>query len=455
MNALLQLLGFVALSFCSVFLAENVLDAENGVGYHFLGGAGVLALALLMLGARFGCIKRIKKSMLLAATFLAYFIIKLLIDVDDYEKIRAYTIGTSGGIVFSLLFGLMVSFIISDICMRTKRESKLIGLSYILSYSALVMILFAYAFKEHYLNVREDLFLVQDRVIYQRPGDFLFMQFMISSVMIVLAKFFSNSLGVVEKLVLNLFGLIIYISTALIMMMLSQLIGSNSGFAAIGGLTFVTLVYYSISGNVKFKRGALSYKFKNILLGSVGKILCRHAFVVVIAFIVVGFVVLSYLPIDISSFRIVGFGKGVSTSITSRVGIFKNNFVDQFAYNPIFGNIEVQIATTGEDGTYVHSLLSILTHLGLVGFLIFLALLTAIYFELIGTSSTGESYYDNRPLAFFRLMVLAAVIVFALVSAFFTWMPLWFSVGLFGISLANNRRLTTNNASKVINCGAG
>ena len=172
----------------------------------------------------------------------------------------------------------------------------------------------------------------------------------------------------------------------------------------------------------------------------------RNILYVVLTLCVLFVAVLSLINsfgLELDSFRVLGFGSGESSSINSRIDIFKNNFLIQLNYNPLFGNTMVDTLTTGE-GSYVHSLLSLLTHLGIVGFLIFTSLVFFIYKELGSSENHTDVLYGNRKFALYRFLMLSLILFFALISSSYIWMPIWFSIGLFGAGFSAGRSTTSN-----------
>lgn len=101
-------------------------------------------------------------------------------------------------------------------------------------------------------------------------------------------------------------------------------------------------------------------------------------------------------------------------SIASRLEILSDCAGRQFALGPIAGDLAAEFKTCG-DGHYLHSLLSIQTHLGLIGSLSFGL---AVFWGLF--TLWREPAY--------RLLRLPALLVLGvgLIGAYFTWMPFWF-----------------------------
>jgi hypothetical protein len=105
-------------------------------------------------------------------------------------------------------------------------------------------------------------------------------------------------------------------------------------------------------------------------------------------------------------------------SIASRLEILDGCAGQQFALGPLAGDLAAEFKTCG-DGHYLHSLMSIQTHLGLVGTCLFLVpLLRAVYLV--------RARADYEPVG----PVLTILLLTGLVAAHFTWMPFWFVMGL-------------------------
>jgi hypothetical protein len=104
-------------------------------------------------------------------------------------------------------------------------------------------------------------------------------------------------------------------------------------------------------------------------------------------------------------------------SIASRLEILSDCAGRQFALNPWFGDLAAEFKTCG-DGHYLHSLLSIQTHLGLVG--------TASFLLAVGWGLHG--LWCDAARRSLRIPVLLVLGV-GLIGAYFTWMPFWFVLG--------------------------
>src|SRR5690606_15421763 len=102
----------VGIVFTLLFLVSNIRIAGGGVGYAYLVAPVVCAAGIVV--TRPNPIRAIivPQSSAFLLAFLAYFLLRLLLDVPDFEEIKSYTIGTSGGLVFALLLGTTVSILL-------------------------------------------------------------------------------------------------------------------------------------------------------------------------------------------------------------------------------------------------------------------------------------------------------------------------------------------------------
>ena len=353
---------------------------------------------------------------------------------------KAITIGTSGGIVFALIIGFMYSFILSELFLLIYSSKKLYNLSILLFISLLIFstYLIVDALLYNMSHLRTDVFLIKGDVDnYQRPGAFM----LIYCITLV-------SLAMIHSIVSNKFRFSTFLisffisSIGFLMMLYSQLIGTNSGLVTI----FSVLVVMYIVKLTYLNKNNFNAKLtiKNIIFGKIGRLYLVYSIVLlVITSIILSFIMYSY-DIDISSFRIFGFGNEGFTSVNSRIEIFKNNFIEQWSYNPLFGNTIIEKLTTGE-GSYVHSLLSLLTHLGIIGFCLFIVVIIAIYSEIVKTINNTSDIYQNRQYGLYRILVLTTILFFAIISAFYSWMPLWFTIGFVGVGLHMKNTKKVNN----------
>lgn len=415
-----------------LFLLANVRTTDSGVGYTYLLFGTVCAGILILTVENVLYDVHVYVSALYLLAFLGYFLFKLLLDVPDFAEIKALTIGTSGGLIFALLLGILVAVFAATI--HELREMGFRDNVLATIFLLFCVLLFADVLIAQLAYVREDLFLIDvDRRRYQRPGNFIIISTMIVSIVLSSDRIWLPGARPILR-VIGWINMVVYSTAIGILLITSQLIGSNTGFAVsivIGGATLLwcwrpTFLRTRWSGHI-LERRIVSL---TMLRKSIPTFLWR-AVVMTILLIVAVALVLSFTQLEPEQFRIFGFAEGRfgGDSIASRLRILSNNFITQFAHSPVFGNMRADDLTTGP-GTYAHSLVSLLSHLGIVGTLLFLAYVTRVFREIGSTETYLWSYFRNVDIGMFRFMVLGIIAAFALIATFFTWMPLWFALGV-------------------------
>jgi uncharacterized protein (DUF983 family) len=290
-------------------------------------------------------------------------------------------------------------------------------------------------YSAHLALVRHDIFLVDagDRS-YQRPGNFTVMVSLLISFFLAHVQQNRSSRTSWFKMLFAV-NATVYMVTALVLMVTSQLVGSNTGFVVTFFVTIATLVWLwrpniavlTWSAVLSKRRISVISVFRNSMPTFV-----IAGLVLSIASLGVGMLILHLTNLELHHFRIFGYSDASigGNSLVSRFRMLSNNFLTQFEFNPMFGNLRVDELTTGK-GTYAHSLISTLSHLGLLGTFFLAVYFFAIYRDLKRTGfSQGGARYGNLDIGLFRMIFLILVISFALIATFFTWMPLWFALGL-------------------------
>jgi len=412
----------------SLFINSNLGSLGAGSGYGFLAIALICFVAMIVLPGELSHLIRIKKSTLFFLAFIAYFGVKFFFESEDPDQTKQILVGTTGGVIFAIGIGFMCGHAFSTIYeLRFRVSTSQIVVVGGFVYFLLVLFLSWGALQNHLGQVRGDLFLIEEQEgFYQRAGALACMQVMlvVSLATILFASF--RRIGLTPAVLI----IPIILVTGALTSLMSQLIGSNSGMVTSVAFIFifiVNLVTMSMGG----QRGYQSIELSNVVFGPLGGRILVGTLVAGSLVLVAGVGAVKVLGIDPSSLRIAGFGTGAISSVETRSEVFQDNFVRHLEHSPVFGNTQVELLTTGE-GTYVHSLLSVLTHLGFFGAAIFVAAVFWVYVEIVTPQRSRDvSLYASKRYGLFRLMMLSAVIVMCLYSAFFTWMPLWFALGLF------------------------
>jgi hypothetical protein len=149
--------------------------------------------------------------------------------------------------------------------------------------------------------------------------------------------------------------------------------------------------------------------------------------------------------IDVTRYRVFGFEEAslFNSSVESRFQILRSNFLLHLMHSPIFGNFFVDRVTTGE-GTYAHSLIAIVPHLGVIGGVLFVAMMTVVARQLRLTWFRSGGNDAERRFATLAIFVMAWVVVFMALTTFFTNVLMWFSLGLLAPAIQLQARAGRN-----------
>ncbi len=104
-------------------------------------------------------------------------------------------------------------------------------------------------------------------------------------------------------------------------------------------------------------------------------------------------------------------------SLTSRKQIMMDTGADQLSINPIFGDLGAEYRTN-RPGGYIHSLISVQSHLGIIGTLLLLGYLIHRLYRL----------YANHGRSVLK-MITPPILLIALIGTFFWWPGFWFLIG--------------------------
>jgi len=413
-------ISMLALVFLSLFYYENLKNIGPGSGYIFL--AGFVALVFLLKGFSANYLK-MKKNILIVFLFLAYVSFRYLIDRQDYSGFFEFTMGSTRGLFFSFGLGVLLAYLFSfiyDVLTCTPRAlkffRKLIIVYYIITLSLIVGLLLSYT-----SIIVGDNFLISDVAAdYQRPGMLIFFFNIQNAILFAILKSFSLN----NK---NYLGLLFYVSCAL-SSILAQLIGSNFGFVS-GFIIIIMMATYSdiISTYKNYELPSI-VSVRSVISGWIGLQVLKTIAKYLILFFLTMFVLIDMSIIDVTKIRLIS-SEGEINSLISRMEIIQESFLSQFSYAPIIGHMDVH-TIFGEP--YVHSLLALFTHLGVTGVLFFSIMIFYIYKDIKKYSLFNN--YVNFDYQILRFLMMTHILIIALVMGFFTWMPLWYIIGLFATS---------------------
>ncbi len=414
-----------------MFLFANIKDITEGVGYIYLAFLIFCGAFILVVRVNHKTSLSIRKSSTLwLLTFLTYFVTKAVLDFNDFNRVKAITAGTSGGLIFALGFGVAISIFFQSLAKA--KQSILFDPFLALFFYLICIFLSLAAFREHVTFMRSDIFLIDNPDAvgkYQRAGIFTIMVSLVASVMLM--ELTVNQKKTKYKFIKKIFyklTVVTYFILVISLLPTTQLIGSNTGFVVILGLGFSTAIWLLLQNSELFQKKIKQKikKFSSIfILRKSAPAILIYSFWVCTALIIIGLLIFSYFKLEVAYFRIFGFsGENLGgNSLEGRMNILFSNFMIHFEYSPLFGHLRVDELTTGS-GTYAHSLVSMISHLGIVGTVIFLGYLVNLYYDL------KHNNLDMAEVKLFKMLSFCVILTFSLVGTFFTWMPLWFALGL-------------------------
>ncbi|KGJ93586.1 hypothetical protein ND2E_2315 [Colwellia psychrerythraea] len=417
--------SYTAIFMFVLFVVVNSLAlGQVGVGYPFLGVILLLSTYLFIATCPKVIIKIRKKnvaSLIFLIVFFLYIFLSVIINTWDLSKLKALTIGTSGGILFSFLFGWIFSLCI-DVIRNTSLSNRLrTSLHYIFLFFTLFACVFVVS---NLLSSSSDrqLLVLDSAGAYQRPADLMIMSLMLIAAVSLVANEKNKTITFI-----SINALCVSI-VAMTLSLVSQLLGSNMGLVGCLAILIIYLFCVFFKETQKVINGVDFYLSK-VLLNRKGNFWLAAIKLVLSLFLVFSLLVTLFdIPFDM--LRITGYGSGEASSVNSRFAIIKKNFIDQLAYNPIFGHSEVETLLNTK-GEYIHSfVLSLATHTGLIGLILFGLMMFFVYRErLRGTNLAG-----GQTFSLFRISIILFILLLGSFFTFYAWMPFWFALGLFGFS---------------------
>lgn len=414
-------LSYIQICSLLAYLFLNISLVGQGGGYELVIIASIISFALIL---AFNAKSKfyIPFWFVMFGLFFLWYLLKIAVEVSEpLSYIKEVSVGTTGGILLFIVLGTITRVSVDSINAHNFfKNGKLIsnkeGVFFLLLSFLSLLVLFLYFIS----RVRSDYFVIRDiNGLYQRAGDF-------SSIAFIIISYITFSFMVTGKG--GRFGLLkcFYFLSFLVLVLVTQLISSNSGTAvvmSVGLITFILIGAYSRKNITQKKLGF------SLLFSLTGRFFVSIIPIgVVVALIVMG---LSLLGVDVLKMNVFGFGSGELSSLSSRVNILKEQALLQLSYAPVFGDMNVAERTSGEDGKYLHSFfLYIFSHLGVVGLCLILLLLFMLFFQLFqsGTRETIEQYRSCYIYGFFVLLFL---VLFANIAVSVSWIVLWFSIGFF------------------------
>lgn len=423
-----RMCGAFAIVALVIYLSTNAFteatlghsDASIGwLGVAFLLGICGYILQSLEVG-------RLKfyKSTLLLLSFILYFSINLMVTVPNQAYANQLLVGSTGGLLFSYVLGVVAYFGVRETLGVDNHDAGLYAGAIA---TVLVWLIIFYMISGYFQvsgNLQSDILLVSDNLGYQRRGNFMSLMFLISSCILVGVVQSNTLAGSLTGRLIELVTIFFYAVSVPLWLYLGQLVGSNSEVMCVVGFAIVSMAFM-VCG-MHSRDGAQPVTVGRLFRVGIG-----------MGSVVVGVIVCAiwYFNVDVTRLRLLNFGNGgTTTSIATRLVLLSKDYFTQLDYSPLVGNMYVDGFTTGF-GTYAHSLpLSLLTHLGILGALLFFL----FFFTRLREVRHGGTWTDSflfvagrsRTYNLYTRAMLWAVVIMACLTAFFVWMPLWFALGL-------------------------
>jgi hypothetical protein len=356
--------------------------------------------------------------------FLLLFTGRWAVDSGDPQAVKAATVATTGGVLLFLAVGWAVSLAVEGMVEALRARPALVDavlLAWIAGLAAIVALLGVEAW-----SVRRSIgggsMLADIAGRYQRPGNLLIILTALAAAgtcalrSVAQRRAGVGSWGAVCALAPPLALL------AIVSAVLGQMYGSNVAAVAILAIGLLALSAM-VAVPIWAQRVRILAIGRRLLFGSVALLLPLAA---------IGVAALLLLAIDPSRLRITGFGTGRVRSLESRLDLW-SNFPTHFADSPLLGNMLVDAETTGQ-GTYVHSFAAmLLTHTGVVGFLLFATAVVLAIASLLRRPAQPpllEPPGRGRAEGIVAAGLLVVVLGIAALGTAITWAPAWFVLGL-------------------------
>lgn len=404
----------IELLFVIAFFYTNIVETGATGNNTFL--ALSLAIGVYNIIASSGsiCIK-MKAHHILIFMFFWYYFVRIAIDSGSVSDIKAQFFETTSGLIFYMGLGNYV-MMLQPYDLTKLEHGKYTRLILLYSFALSAHLLFV-----HTSSLREDVFLLRDDLgAYQRPANLMIMWSVILAI-----TYLRGLSGLSRDRKYHQINGIVLILNYILLMLISQIIGSNLGLVVILSIAVLTRYveyFYSKGYNTGSPKS---------FIGSTIRKACLD-----ITFLVTFATILYHLSPELISkitekFRIFGFGSGEVSSIESRYTILTENFLLHWMANPLLGNSIIEIMTTGE-GTYVHSLLSLLSHTGILGTSLFCIGIIAYGINQKQQVNSGGQRLDvgGDAETVFLNSLICTILLWGMVATAFTWSVLWFVIGM-------------------------
>lgn len=435
------LAAWIGLVLICEFLFTKVEFATEGTGWTRMPAIG-LCLWFVVTARRKAGERFVEGSSLFCAgLFYGYFVVRLALDSPELSEFIGYSVSYSHGVIFGFTLGLVCRVFLDTLSARINaRHALVFGLGFVALNLWLLLQVWARA-SEHEDVHKRFAFVVnstyQDSAIY------------LAIIAILVAGVLARTAAGVESgtRVARGAGVVALLLASWFTVAasgLTQFLGSNAGPAYMipVGIIGISCLLLRPTGMMRQSGGGTKPETAILTLFRPLAIqwLWKAALVLVIV-ITIGLAALWAGVLDPSAFRAFGFGEFtvMNSSVVSRRDLFTENFMTHLAHAPVLGDMFVDRKTTGS-GTYVHSLLSIVPHLGLVGSGLFICYALSAARQMSREWMRGRREWREACFVICGVGLLVSVATLSTAMTFFTAIPLWFSFGLFAPVIEIRRR---------------
>ena len=418
------LLSFSSLSILFTYYMVNIQDIGPGVGRVYFILFVINTIILWLITPISHKIFHINKAIVITVAFMVYVSLRFVLDQQGTKGLFGFTFGTTSGIFFGYFLGISLAYLYSGIIENIRKFPDLkekfntIVLLYFIFVTFFIIKTFVY-----YYSIKVGGFSINEiPVAYQRPGILLFLSAVQNATLIVIIKLLNPQKT--NKLVYLLF-----IFSTLVMIALGQLVGSN--FFFVSGIVLLLIIFWfrGIVSTSKKYFVKPEVKLLSLFRSWMGSQFLKFAYIVIILFFLLLYINEYFAIFDFQQLRIVGHEHYIP-SLNVRFNIVKELFIMHFNYAPLFGDMFVHKAL---NTNYIHSLLRIIPSIGITGALFFGLVVFLVYRDI----NLCSKYTSRTSLNYqiFRLAMVTYILLGALVMAGYSWIPLWFIMGLFSISI--------------------
>jgi len=249
---------------------------------------------------------------------------------------------------------------------------------------------------------RTDIFLITnvaelDQLYYQTFGRYALLAFIGALMILYYYLKPKRNYYIIFCFIVICLGFIISITLALV--------GSNKELVALVLILFMCIIY------AKPKHFLIKHQ----------KIYLKNLFIVLLVLLLCSTAWFYVSGIELPYLRIFGFQESTSIlenrSLISRIEMLMGTGIEQIAINPVFGNLGAEHIVGGPGG-YIHSLISVQSHLGMIGTFLLLGYLIHRLYRLY--ANDGRSALK---------MITPSILFISFIGTFFIWLPFWFLIG--------------------------